>query len=48
MNDIRLYNGDCLEVMAGLEEHSVDCVICDLPYGITSNKWDVVIPFDKL
>ena len=20
----------------------------DLPYGVTRNKWDIVIPFDKL
>lgn len=48
MSKLQLYNGECLDVMASLEEHSVDCVICDLPYGITSNKWDIVIPFDKL
>ena len=23
-------------------------VLCDLPYGITHNKWDVVIPFEDL
>lgn len=25
-----------------------DMILCDLPYGTTSNKWDAVIPFDKL
>lgn len=30
----------CLEIVASA---SVDCVICDPPYGTTQNKWDVVI-----
>jgi len=30
---IELYHGDCLEVMKGLPDMSVDCFICDLPYG---------------
>jgi len=29
-----LYNGDCLEVMKGLEPDSVDLVLTDPPYGI--------------
>lgn len=28
-----LYLGDCLEVMAGLPDGSIDAVICDPPYG---------------
>lgn len=43
-----LYHGDCLEVMRLIPDGSVDMVLCDLPYGITSNKWDAVIPFDDL
>lgn len=43
-----LYNGDCLEVMESFPEGSVDMVLCDLPYGMTSNKWDSVIPLDLL
>lgn len=27
---------------------SVDMVLCDLPYGSTKNKWDTIVPFDKL
>jgi site-specific DNA-methyltransferase (adenine-specific) len=30
---ITLYNGDCLEVMKDLSANSIDCFICDLPYG---------------
>lgn len=43
-----LYQGDCLEVMQSLADHSVDLVLCDLPYGTTQNKWDSVIPLDQL
>ena len=43
-----LYHGDCLEVMAGLPDGSVDMILCDLPYGTTACKWDTVIPFEPL
>lgn len=29
--------GDCLEVMKSLPDKSIDCFICDLPYGCLSN-----------
>lgn len=44
----KIYLGDCLEIMKGIPNGSVDMILCDLPYGTTSNKWDAVIPFDKL
>ena len=40
--------GDCLDVMPKIKEHSVDLILCDLPYGRTQNKWDAIIPFEKL
>ena len=43
-----IYLGDCLELMKDIPDKSVDCVVCDLPYQITSNKWDIMIPFDRL
>lgn len=43
-----LINGDCLNVMSNIETKSIDLILCDLPYGVTKNKWDVIIPFDKL
>jgi DNA modification methylase len=43
-----LHHGDCLEVMAGLPDASVDMILCDLPYGTTACKWDSVIPFEPL
>lgn len=44
----KIYNEDCLEGMKRIPDCSVDCIICDLPYGTTDCKWDSVIPFDKL
>ena len=46
--DIKLWNGDCLELMKDIPDKSIDCIICDLPYGTTDCKWDTIIPFDKL
>jgi site-specific DNA-methyltransferase (adenine-specific)/modification methylase len=42
---ITLYHGDCLELMSGIADNSVDMVLCDLPYGTLSKtndaaKWD--------
>jgi site-specific DNA-methyltransferase (adenine-specific) len=44
----KIYNMDCLEGMKMIPDGSVDAVICDLPYGTTACKWDVVIPFEPL
>ena len=45
---MRLMLGDCLERMNEIEDHSIDMVLCDLPYGTTKNSWDSVIPLDRL
>ena len=35
------YNGDCIEIMKGLEDNSVDLVIADPPYWkVVGEKWD--------
>ena len=48
MSNINLYQGDCLEIMKQIKDKSIDMILCDLPYGTTACKWDVVIPFDEL
>lgn len=35
-------------MLTHLDDHSVDTIICDLPYGTTQCKWDAVIPFEPL
>ena len=44
----QIINADCLELMQEIPDKSIDCIICDLPYGTTACSWDVIIPFDKL
>jgi site-specific DNA-methyltransferase (adenine-specific) len=44
----KVIQGDCLEVMNGIPDKSIDMVLCDLPYGTTQNKWDSVIPLEQL
>lgn len=48
MKGIELWNGDCLELMKDIPDKTVDCIICDLPYGTTNCKWDSIIDLDKL
>lgn len=35
---VRLYNGDCLEILPTLADGSVDMVLVDIPYGEVSQK----------
>ena len=44
----KIHCGDCLELMPQIESGTIDMILCDLPYGTTACKWDVIIPFDKL
>ena len=48
MSGIVLHQGDCLELMKGIPDGSIDMILCDLPYGATQNKKDVRLPFDQL
>lgn len=48
-----IYNEDCLIGMDMIPDKSIDCIICDLPYGKLKDwgnhtDWDVQIPLDKL
>ena len=45
----KIINDDCLEVMPRIPDHSIDMILCDLPYGITNrNEWDFIIPIKQL
>ena len=44
----KLIQGDCLDIMENFPSHSIDMILCDLPYGTTQNKWDSVIDLSKL
>ena len=44
----KIHQGNCLEVMKDIDNNSVDVILCDLPYGVTRNKWDCIIPIELL
>lgn len=44
----KIIQADCLNVLKKIPSKSIDMILCDLPYGTTQNKWDSVIPLDKL
>ena len=49
----KIYNEDCLEGMKRIPDGSVDCIVCDLPYGVLNKQsegggWDSIIPLDSL
>jgi site-specific DNA-methyltransferase (adenine-specific) len=46
----RIYQRDCLSGggMQLIPDKSIDMILCDLPYGTTSCKWDSIIPFEAL
>ena len=49
MNEnIKLHNGNCLDIMKEIPDKSVDMILCDLPYGVTWAKWDSIISFEDL
>lgn len=39
---IELYQGDCLEKMVEVPDHTVDMIFTDLPYGTTQYHMEVV------
>lgn len=47
---IRLYNGDCFEVMSNLIKMNIkfDAIITDIPQEITQNDWDKGLDLDKM
>lgn len=38
----QIYHGNALELLDKVSAESVDLVVCDGPYGVTSNEWDKV------
>jgi len=45
---MKLLNGDCLKLMKQIPDHSVDMVLCDLPYGVLDMAWDERIDGKRL
>lgn len=47
-NENQIQEGDGLVLMRSIKSQSVDLILCDLPYGTTTYKWDKRISFQKL
>ena len=45
---IQLLHGDCLELMKNIPDGSIDLILTDPPYQVTSCKWDVKVPFEPM
>lgn len=45
---IKLIYGDCLEMLPHVPDKFINFICVDLPYGVTANTWDVVIPYNLL
>jgi DNA modification methylase len=45
-----LHHGDCLEVLRGMANDSVDSVVTDPPYGLSfmGKKWDYDVPSEDI
>ena len=46
--NVVILHGDCLEILPLMEAESVDLVLTDPPYGVTSQYWDIKIDLDIL
>ena len=44
----KIYNIDCLEGMKDIDDKSIDLIFTDLPYQVTHNSWDIIIPFEPM
>ena len=47
-DNVKLYNGDCMEEMLNIKNNSVNAIITDLPYGVSKNDWDTPLDLDKM
>jgi len=45
---MELHNDDCFNVLPKIQDESIDLVLVDLPYGQTTNNWDVCIDLNKM
>lgn len=43
-----LLQGDCLELLSTIQDNSIDLILADLPYQMTANEWDNMIPLSPL
>lgn len=44
----KIHHGDCISIMRNIPDKSIDMILCDPPYGITQNEWDVPLQPETL
>lgn len=47
-DNVKLYQGDCLEIMKDILDNSINLICVDLPYGSTELTWDKHINFKDM
>lgn len=47
-DNVKLYQGDCLEIMKDIPDNSINLICVDLPYGSTELTWDKHINFKDM
>lgn len=47
---VEILHGDCLEVLRGMADASVDSIVTDPPYGLSfmGNRWDYDVPSEEI
>ena len=43
-----LYNDDCFNIFPQIKDNSIHLILSDIPYNLTSMKWDSPIDLDKM
>lgn len=46
--EYKIHPDGCLALLPSIKSNSIDMILTDLPYGITENSWDIIIPFEPL
>jgi site-specific DNA-methyltransferase (adenine-specific) len=44
----QIINGECLAGMKDIDDQSIDLILSDLPYAVTQNEWDSLIPLGEM
>ena len=44
----KIYKSDCFDIFPQIDNNTIDLILVDLPFGCTSNDWDVKIDLDKM
>jgi site-specific DNA-methyltransferase (adenine-specific)/adenine-specific DNA-methyltransferase len=38
----QVYQGDCFELIKQIDNEAIDLIVCDGPFGVTTNQWDKI------